>query len=112
MFIIFVTNLIIKMEKLDFNKDFNFINKHNVSYYAYLNNKEVIFLSYKKYEGIITLQYLENGGITSLIDNKIIIKLKNGYLEISKLKYMNREYSSKEFIKLIGEKNLINNYFK
>ena len=36
------------MEKLDFNKDFNFINKHNVSYYAYLNNKEVIFLSYKK----------------------------------------------------------------
>lgn len=101
------------MEKLDFNKDFIFINKHNNKlYYAYLDNKEVIFLKYKKYEGIITLQYLDNGGITSLIDNKLIVKVNNGYLEISKLLYNDKEVTSKEFIDIIKEKNLINNYFK
>ena len=101
------------MEKLDFNKDFIFIKKHNNKlYYAYLDNKKVIFLKYKKYEGIITLQYLDNGGITSLIDNKLIVKVNNGYLEISKLLYNDKEVTSKEFIDIFKEKNLINNYFK
>lgn len=101
------------MEKLDFNKDFDFINKHNNNvYYAYLDDKVVIFLNYKKYQGIITLQYLDNGGITSLIDNKLIVKVNNGYLEINKLLYNDKEVTSKEFINIIGEKNLINNYFK
>ena len=101
------------MEKLDFNKDFIFIKKHNNKlYYAYLDNKKVIFLKYKKYEGIITLQYLTNGGITSLIDNKLIVKVNNGYLEISKLLYNDKEVTSKEFIDIFKEKNLINNYFK
>lgn len=95
------------MERIDFHKDFDFSSKNN-DYYCYFNNEKLIITEFKKYERPITLQYLPNGGIQSLFNFKIIVKVNNGFLEINKLTYKGKTYSSKEFIKTIGEFNLLN----
>ena len=99
------------MLNLDFSKDFDFNSKDSFRVKIKDNNKEVIFISYLKYEGPITLQYLDNGGIISLFNYHLIIKVNNGYLDVTKLKYEDKVYTSKEFINLFGSNNLLNHYF-
>lgn len=95
------------MERIDFHKNFDFSSKNN-DYYCYINNEKLIITEFKKYDGPITLQYLPNGGIQSLFNFKIIVKVNNGFLEIDKVIYKGNTYTSKEFIILIGEFNLLN----
>lgn len=95
------------MERIDFHKDFDFSSKNN-DYYCYINNEKLIITKFKKYDGPITLQYLPNGGIQSLFNFKIIVKVNNGFLENDKVIYKGNTYTSKEFIILIGEFNLLN----
>ena len=99
------------MLNLDFSKDFDFNSKESFRVKIKDNNEEVIFISYLKYEGPITLQYLNNGGIISIFHHHLIIKENNGYLDVTKLKYKDKVYSSKEFIDLFGSDKLINHYF-
>ena len=96
--------------KLDFNLDIDF--KDKINYLVYFNNEKIIFTKYKKYKGPITLQLLPCGGIQSLNKNKIIVALKNGYLEVSKLIYKDEEMTSIDFINLIGADELLNAILK
>ena len=68
------------MERIDFHKDFDFSSKNN-DYYCYFNNEKLIITEFKKYDGPITLQYLPNGGIQSLFNFKIIVKVNNGFID-------------------------------
>lgn len=97
--------------KLDFSKDFDFSLK-DIPLKVYFNNEVIIFLEYEKYTGPITLQYLPNGGIQSLFHGYLIIKVNNGFLKVKKLIYKNVTFSSINFIKEVGEINLINQIFK
>lgn len=92
--------------KINFNIDFDF--NLTVPLMALLNNEELIFTKYEKYFGPLTMQYLPNGGIQSLFNYLIIIKLNNGYLAVKSLIYKNKEYSSKEFILFYGANKLMN----
>ena len=97
--------------KLDFSKDFDFSLK-DIPLKVYFNNEVIIFLEYEKYTGPITLQYLPNGGIQSLFHGYLIIKVNNGFLKVIKLIYKNVTFSSINFIKEVGEINLINQILK
>ncbi len=97
--------------KLDFSKDFDFSLK-DIPLKVYFNNEVIIFLEYEKYTGPITLQYLPNGGIQSLFHGYLIIKVNNGFLKVKKLIYKNVTFSSINFIKEVGEINLINQILK
>ncbi|MBO8427280.1 MAG: hypothetical protein IAC58_01810 [Firmicutes bacterium] len=97
--------------KLDFSKDFDFSLK-DIPLKVYFNNEVIIFLEYEKYTGPITLQYLPNGGIQSLFHGYLIIKVNNGFLKVKKLIYKNITFSSINFIKEVGEINLINQILK
>lgn len=97
--------------KLDFSKDFDFTLK-DIPLKVYFNNEVIIFLEYEKYTGPITLQYLPNGGIQSLFHGYLIIKVNNGFLKVKKLIYKNVTFSSINFIKEVGEINLINQILK
>ena len=97
--------------KLDFSKDFDFSLK-DIPLKVYFNNEVIIFLEYEKYTGPITLQYLSNGGIQSLFHGYLIIKVNNGFLKVKKLIYKNVTFSSINFIKEVGEINLINQILK
>lgn len=91
---------------INFDIDFDF---EDSSYRGcYFENNILIFIKFKKYKGPITLQYLSNGGIQSIYKNKLIIKVNNGYLEVSKLYLNNKSISSKKFINLYKEK--LSNY--
>lgn len=92
--------------KLDFNLDFDF--KSKINYLVYFNDEKIIFTKYKKYNGPITLQFLPYGGIQSLNKNKIIVALKNGYLEVSELIYKDEEMTSIVFINLVGRDEVLN----
>ena len=97
--------------KLDFSKDFDFSLK-DIPLKVYFNNEVIIFLEYEKYTGPITLQYLPSGGIQSLFHGFLIIKVNNGFLKVKKLIYKNVTFSSINFIKEVGEINLINQILK
>lgn len=92
--------------KIDFEKDFDFESKD--FYKANLNGEELIFTSFKKYDGPITLQFLPNGGIQSLFGYILIIKVNNGFLGVEELIYKGKKMSSKEFIELNKDKELVN----
>lgn len=96
--------------KLDFNLDIDF--KSKINYLVYFRDEKIIFTKYKKYKGPITLQLLPYGGIQSLNRNKIIVALKNGYLEVSELIYKDEEMTSKDFINLVGRDELLNAILK
>ena len=67
----------------------------------------LIFTKFHAYNGPITLQLLNNGGVQSLLNNEIIVKVNNGYLAIDELIVENKLISSKEFIKQY-KKELLN----
>lgn len=91
---------------IDFNKDFDFESKD--FYKASLNGEELIFTSFKQYDGPITLQFLPNGGIQSVFGYNLIIKVNNGFLCVNELIYKGQKMSSKEFIELKKDIELVN----
>lgn len=92
--------------KLDFAKDFEFDSKNN--YLVYLNGEQIVLTKFKQYDGPITLQYLPNGGIQSLFDYNLIVKVNNGFLGVKELFYKGNIYTSKAFIEMMGDDKLIN----
>lgn len=92
--------------RLDFSKDIDFTSA--LFLVCYLNGEKIIFTKYSKYFGPITMQYLPNGGIQSLFDNFLIIKINNGFLKVEELIFNEKKLTSKDFIKIFGEENLIN----
>lgn len=93
-------------KRIFFDKDFDFSSKEKQ--YCYFNDDRIEFVDYERYVGPITLQYLPNGGVQSMFDGHLIIKVNNGFLCVNKLTYQGKEYTSNEFIKFVGEENLIN----
>lgn len=94
------------IKNIDFKKDFDFNSKD--LYKVSLCGEELIFTSYKEYVGPITLQFLPNGGIQSVFGYILIIKVKNGFLGVDELIYKGQKMSSKEFIELKKDTNLVN----
>ncbi len=93
-------------KRINFDIDFDFEDKS--IRYCYFNDDRIEFLEFDRYVGPITLQYLPNGGIQSLFNYNLIIKVNNGFLVVTKLIYEKEEMSSQKFISLIGEEKLIN----
>ena len=87
------------ISRINFKEDFNFESKE--FYKVILNGEELIFTSFKQYVGPITLQFLPNGYI-------LIIKVNNGFLGVDELIYKGQKMSSKEFIELKKDINLVN----
>ena len=93
-----------KLINLNIDLDFNDLTFRG----CYFKNTLLIFTKFHAYNGPITLQFLNNGGVQSLLNNEIIIKVNNGYLAIDELIVENKLISSKEFIKQY--KNELLNY--
>lgn len=93
-------------KRINFDIDFDFEDKS--TRYCYFNDDRIEFLEFDRYVGPITLQYLPNGGIQSLFNYNLIIKVNNGFLVVTKLIYEKEEMGSQKFISLIGEEKLIN----
>ena len=94
------------ISRINFKEDFNFESKE--FYKVILNGEELIFTSFKQYVGPITLQFLPNGGIQSVFEYILIIKVNNGFLGVDELIYKGQKMSSKEFIELKKDINLVN----
>ncbi len=90
-------------KELDFNQDFDFINNTG---YTYFNGKKLVLVKYYNYIGPITLQYLPNGGIQSVFNYHLIIKVNNGFIACDELIYDGVKMNSKTFI--MKYPNLIN----
>ena len=97
-------------KRMDFLREFVF--DEDVLYYAYFEGEKVIFLEISRYYGPITMQFVMPGGIRSLYQGLIIIQGLFDLCAVSKLIFRDKVYTSKEFIELIGEKNLLNQYFE
>ena len=81
---------------IDFKKDIIYQPYHVLQ--ATYADAPIYFIEYGPYVGPITMQYLPNGGIQSLFHGLIIIKVNNGFMQVSKLIYQNKIYTSQEFI--------------
>ena len=92
--------------KIDFNKDIDFESKEELT--CKLNDEDLTFIDYERYIGPCTMQYLPNGGILCLFNNTIIIQVKNGILGVTKVKYKDKVYTSKEFIDKFEDLPLVN----
>lgn len=89
------------MKEIDFSLPIDLENKEEI--YTFFNGEQIIFIDYKKYDGPITMQFLPNGGIQSLFAYNIIIKTEDCFLSVTKLRYKNVVYSSKDFIDKYGD---------
>lgn len=81
---------------INFNIDFDF---DDLTFRGcYFKNTLLIITKFHAYNGPITLQLLNNGGVQSLLNNEIIIKVNNGFLAIKELMINNITISAKQFI--------------
>ena len=85
-----------KYKLIDFEKDFDFFDEMPRG--AYLDDELLIFTKFSRYIGPLTMQLLPNGGIQSLFNYQIIIKVNNGYLSVQELIVDDKVMSSKQFI--------------
>ncbi len=75
-----------------------------------LYGKELILKQPYLYYGIVTKQLLPSGGIQTLFEDKMIIKINDGFIAVEEVIYDNKLYSISEFSKLYD--NLINTVLK
>ena len=95
-----------EVKRINNKKDFDF--SSDIPVYCYFHDDRLEFLKYDRYVGPITLQRLPNGGIQSVYGGKLIIKVNNGFLEVTEVKFENKEMSSNDFIAMVGDENLVN----
>lgn len=87
--------------------NFNFPIDINNNIKTTFNKKELILKNLYFYDGSITRQYLPYGGIQSIMNYSLIINCVNGFIASDNLIFDNREMTSKEFIRIMGE-NIVN----
>lgn len=87
--------------------NFNFPIDINNNIKTTFNKKELILKNLYFYDGPITRQYLPYGGIQSIMNYSLIINCVNGFIASDNLIFDNREMTSKEFIRIMGE-NIVN----
>lgn len=70
------------------------------------DGKMLILLNVYLYDGPITLQYLPSGGIQTIYNNELVIRVKDGFIACKSVIYDCNYYSINAFVKLYP--NLIN----
>lgn len=86
-----------------FNYKINNITKDIKTTY---NGKVLILKNVYIYNGPITLQFLPSGGIQTIYNDELVIRISDGYIACKEVIYDNKYYLIKDFYKLYN--NLIN----